>query len=77
MNTNMTGLRWFFKNPCVIVLWMTVASALEISLTIVVWTCDTLENNLCIYQEIYLKGSCSLVSYLCFSCKYFQKITFV
>ena len=30
MNTNMTGFRWvFFKNLCVLVLWMKVASALE------------------------------------------------
>ena len=29
MNTNMTGLRWFFINLCVFVLWTKVASALE------------------------------------------------
>ena len=29
MNTNMTGFRWFFKNLCVPVLWMDVATALE------------------------------------------------
>ena len=29
MNTNMTGLKWFTKNLCVIVLWTKVASALE------------------------------------------------
>ena len=29
MNTNMTGFRCFFKNLCVLVLWMKVALALE------------------------------------------------
>ena len=29
MNTNMIGFRWFSKNTCIFVLWMTVASALE------------------------------------------------
>ena len=29
MNTNMTGLRWFYKNRRVSALWMKVASALE------------------------------------------------
>ena len=29
MNTNMTGLRWFFKNLCIHVLWKRVASTLE------------------------------------------------
>ena len=29
MNTNMTRFRGFFKNLCIIVLWMKVASALE------------------------------------------------
>ena len=29
MNANMTGFRWFSKNPRVLVLWMRVASALE------------------------------------------------
>ena len=29
MNTKMTGLRCFFLNLCVLVLWMNVASALE------------------------------------------------
>ena len=29
MNTNMTELRWFSKNLCILVLWTQVASALE------------------------------------------------
>ena len=29
MNTNMTGLRWFWRNPCGLLLWTKVASALE------------------------------------------------
>ena len=29
MNTNMTGFRGFFKNHCVLVLWVKVASASE------------------------------------------------
>ena len=29
MNTNMTGFRFFFKNLCILVLWMKVTSALE------------------------------------------------
>ena len=30
MNTNMTGLRWLFKNLlCILVLWAKVASAIE------------------------------------------------
>ena len=54
-------------------------SCLEISLTIVVWNCDTFENNFEIKHilEEYLKGSCLLVSGLQFPFKYFVKITFV
>ena len=29
MNINMTGLRWFSKNACMLVLWMKVALSLE------------------------------------------------
>ena len=29
MNTNMTGFWMFFKNPCIFVTWVKVASALE------------------------------------------------
>ena len=32
MKTNMTGIRWFVKNLCVLALWAKVSSALEIKL---------------------------------------------
>ena len=60
------GLKMVFKKPCVLVLWMKVASALEgfkcrrVSLATVVWIYDTLGNNFQIKNDLtkYFKESC-------------------
>ena len=67
MDTNMAWVWMVFKNLCVFVLWMKLASALgglthaylEIYLTSVVWTCHTFENNFGMEHKLpkYLKES--------------------